>query len=107
VKHLKRVPVGHVFYKLERAARFKDDRLAECDYGRRIIRIARHQRAPMQWANSFWHEFFHAAFYELGYEPDADSEAKVEGFAHIMLSLLTHAEGRQLLANMIRHMPEQ
>ena len=102
------VPVLHTHYKLEPQYDFGDDTCGLCTSGAvRHIRISATQQDPFPWSATFWHEFFHAAFFELGFMQDVDSEAKVEGLAHAMMTLLTERHGRYLLKDMLKHLPEK
>lgn len=103
------VPVCHVYYKLFSNVDYKDDTagMTHIDSKGKRIEISKTQDEPAVWSCTFWHEFFHAAFNELGYARDMDNEAKVEGLAHAMMAMVTDPHGRHLLKSMLKHVPEK
>ncbi len=103
-----KVPVLHVYYKLDGKHRFADDTCGQTTViGRnKQIAVSRTQDEPAVWCATFWHEWFHAAFNELGFVEDWASEAKVEGLAHAVMSMFRDKHGRQLLKLMLRGIPE-
>lgn len=72
---------------------------------RKLIQIADTQDEPLAWAATFWHEWFHAAFNELGHVKDWEDESKVEGLAHAIMPMFTDPRGRQLLQLMLKNIP--
>ena len=103
-----KVPVLHVYYKLDGKKNFKDDTCGQTTIrGKsKLIEIADNQDEPAIWSATFWHEWFHAAFNELGHSRDYESEAKVEGLAHAMMSMIRDPHGRKVLQLMLKGVPE-
>jgi len=99
------VPVGHSYYELVPQAPGLGGNLGVTEMGKRkVIRVSDQLNDPHNWALTFWHEYWHAALFELGYHTN-DEEAKVEGFAHLMMTLLTDPHGRALLIDMLKALP--
>lgn len=96
-----RVPVAYTSYRLETQADMKP--LGQCNYGKKKIKISRTLKDYGQWSNAFWHEWFHAVAFELGYEKVADNEALVEAFAQAMMRFFTDPQGRLLMQGFLDH----
>lgn len=103
-----KIPVLHVYYRLDGKKKFKDNTcgLTTIRGRAKSIEIADTQDEPAIWSATFWHEWFHAAFNELGHMEDYNSEAKVEGLAHAMMSMFRDPHGRQMLRLMLKGVPE-
>jgi hypothetical protein len=56
-----------------------------CDYTKREIAVYANPTNPELLRATLWHEFFHAAFRELGRSGLADDEALVDGLANALM----------------------
>lgn len=103
-----KVPVVHSYYKLKGNVKYKDDTCGMTHFGKDArIEISASQDDPRNWSNTFWHEWFHAVFQELGWTRDMECEAKVEGLSHAVMAFIVDPHGREILKNMLYHIPEK
>lgn len=98
-KHV-RVPVAYTTYRLKSQRKMKPLELTE--YGKKRISVSVELQDYGQWSNTFWHEWFHAAFHELGYDRLADNEPLVEALAQSLMRFFGDAQGRLLLQGMLK-----
>lgn len=102
------VPVAHAQYKVRTVKGLttreegRDCKaLGETEYERKLIYIE-HDLAPGPWLMTFWHEWFHAVFHELGYEADSDNEAKVDSLAQAVTRFCSDPRSKALLESFLK-----
>lgn len=103
-KRVLSVPVAHANYKLKASVKLPSDALGMTTYKPKTIAIGNTVTNLETWCLTFWHEYFHAVFTELGYESDSCNESKVEAMAHAMMRLVTEPNGKALLDGMLKRL---
>lgn len=97
-----RVPVAFTTYRLKSQRSMKP--LGLVNYGKKTISVNKKLQDYGQWSSTFWHEWFHAVYFENGYEAMSDNEALVEASGQAMLRMFTDPQGRLLIEGMLKHL---
>lgn len=88
MKRLK-VPVVFADYEVKLTNKYpkvgKEQVLGFCDYASRKIEVFDHPSNPELCRATFWHEWLHAAFRELGRGTLAQDEMLVDGLANALM----------------------
>lgn len=85
-----KLPVGLTSYTVKFLKRVKsggDVCKGTCDYNTKTIAIDSNQDHDAQ-VRTFFHEYFHAIFMELGYDELSDDESLVEALSADMVRLI-------------------
>src|SRR5690348_12942602 len=83
------LPVVFADYEVKFTSKYPevDDKKVNgyCDYSKRLIAVYANPYNPELLRATLWHEFFHAAFRELGRSGLADDESLVDGLANALM----------------------
>lgn len=101
------VPVAYTYYQLQSGTIGGDDDLGECDYGAKTITIDKSLNDYGPWSVTFWHEWFHATFYENGYAHMTDNEGLVEACSQAVMRMFSDPQGRVLIRDMLKYLDPQ